>query len=222
MEMIKRAEDNIPDDLLQWFPDVTVKDGQQRKVEDPLLARDTWINSVWFGHDYRRGTLDVANYLKYDLYHQRKDRETREALGLARGNDFFHGLINKVSYRYSIGNFTLEPRWKSEWRWQSRGILSTEKERVLTEILGFLLQFPVLNRTTVQSGVEYTFANDFRDDVNDFNGLAVAVQLGNVNEYLGYVLTTQIGMKVDRRDFKEQESDTTTEGFITMYAGLGK
>ena len=221
MEMVKRAEDDIPDDLLQWFPDVTVKDGLPRRVEDPLLARDTWINSFWVGHDYDRGGLDIADYLKYDFYHQRKDRETREALGLARANDFFFGLINKVSYRYPIGNFTLEPRWKSEWRWQSRGLLSTDKERVLTEILGLLLGFPVLKRTTVQSGIEYTFANDFREDAKDFRGLAVAVQLANASHYLGYVLTTQIGMKVDRRDFKEQEADTTTEGFITMYAGLG-
>ncbi len=221
MEMVKRAQDDIPNDLLQWFPDVTVKDGQQRKVEDPLIARDTWINSLWLGHDYSPGMLEIANHLKYDIYHQRKDRETREVLGLARATDFFFGLINKASYRYPIGNLTLEPRWKSEWRWQSRGLLSTEKERVLTEIFGFLLSFPVLNSTTVQAGIEYTVANDFREDANDFNGQAVAVQFANVSAYLGYELTTQIGMKIDRRDFNERDSDTTTEGFITMYAGLG-
>ena len=222
LEMVKLAEDDIPNDLLQWFPDVTLKDGQQRKVEDPLLARNTWINSTWLGQDFNHGRMQLSNHVKYELYHQRDSKQEREAYGLARADDFFFGLVNKASYRYPFGHFTLEPRWKSEFQWQSRGVLTTEKRRILTEIFGFLVGFPILNRTVVQSGVEYTLSNDFRQNVNDFKGLALAVQFANVSDYLGYSLTTQVGMKVDRRDFKEEEAETTTEGFITMYAGLGK
>jgi len=221
-EMVKLARDNIPNDLLQWFPDVTLKDGRQKKVEDPLLARNTLITSTWFGHDHTGGKFQLSNHVKFELYHQRDDAEKREAYGLQHANDYFFGMVDKASYRCLLGQIWLEPRWKSEFRRQSRGLLSQEKESVLTEILGFLFGFPVLNRTAGLAGVEYTFSNDFREDEGDFSGLAVAVQFTNVCEYLGYELTTQAGMKVDRRDFKKQKAEITTQGFITMYAGLGK
>ena len=37
-------------------------------------------------------------------------------------------------------------------------------------------------------------------------------------------MTTQVGMKFDLRDFKDPGTKTKTvsEGFITMYAGLGQ
>ena len=220
-EMVKLARDDIPNDLLQWFPEATLKDAQQQDIEDPLLARDTWITSTWLGHDYARSMLRLVNHAKFDLYHQRADAEHRAAYGLSRANDFFLGLVNKASYRFSPGELVLEPRWKSEFRHQSRGLFSPEEKTVLTEIFGVLFGAPILTRTTLQAGVEYTIYNDFKEDKNDLRGLAVAVQFTNVSHYLGYQLTAQVGLKVDREDFEGQDSETTTQGFITMYAGLG-
>ena len=221
-EMVKLARDDIADDLLQWFPDLTLRDGQQKKVEDPLLARNTWIASSWLGHDYARGRVRLSNHVKFDHYHQRDDAPARALYGQGRANDYFFGVVDKVSYRYALGGGGGEPRGKSEFRRQTIGLLSPGKERVLTEIFGCLVGFPLLKRTEVQSGVEYSFANDLRADENDFTSLALAVQFANVSAYLGYELTTQVGMKRDRKKFKGQKARTITEGFITMYAGLGQ
>ena len=41
-----------------------------------------------------------------------------------------------------------------------------------------------------------------------------------MSDYLGYKLTTQMGMRIDRRNPKGDESETITESFIAVYAGL--
>ena len=215
MQMVKLAEDNIAADLLQWFPQNTQRDGQLQKVIDPLLAQDTWINTTWLGHIYNRGRLEAYNYLNLELFHQRDDQAVR-------GTDALFGLINKFSYRYDLGKFELEPRFKSEFRRQTIGLFSADKERVLTEILGVMIGFPLLNSTRIQAGLEYSLANDMERDDNDFKGVAGALQLSNVSSYLGYEVSAQVGLKVDWRDFRGREAETLTQGFITMYAGLGK
>ena len=215
MQMVKLAEDNIADDLLQWFPQNTQRDGQLQKVVDPLLAQDTWINTTWLGHTYNRGRLEAYNYLNLELFHQRDDQAVR-------GTDSSFGLINKFSYRYDLGKFEIEPRFKSEFRRQTIGLFYADKERVLTEILGVMIGFPLLNSTRVQAGLEYSLANDMERDDNDFKGLAGALQLSNVSSYMGYEVSAQVGLKIDWRDFRGREAETLTQGFITMYAGLGK
>ena len=65
-----------------------------------------------------------------------------------------------------------------------------------------------------------TFVNDFERDLNDFNSVVGAAQFTNVSDYLGYKLTTQMGMRIDRRNPKGDESETITESFIAVYAGL--
>ncbi len=215
MQMVKLAQDNIADDLLQWFPQNTQRDGQLQKVVDPLLAQDTWINTTWLGHIYNQGGIETYNYLNLELFHQRD----AEAL---RGTDSFFGLINKFSYRYDLGKFQFEPRWKSEFRHQTVGLFTASEERVLTEIMGLLVGFPVLNSTRIQAGIEYSFENDMIRDNNDFTGVAGALQLSNVSYYMGYEVSAQVGLKIDWRNFKGREVETLTQGFITTYAGLGK
>ena len=60
----------------------------------------------------------------------------------------------------------------------------------------------------------------FKRDSNDFNGIATAFQVSNVSSYLGYNLIMQGGVKVDRRNFEGKKSETLTQTFLTMYAGL--
>jgi hypothetical protein len=68
--------------------------------------------------------------------------------------------------------------------------------------------------------VELTFFNDLKRDSNDFNGIAWAAQFTNNSAYQGYALTMQGGVKIDRKDFKAQESEMVTQSFLTIYAGL--
>jgi hypothetical protein len=62
------------------------------------------------------------------------------------------------------------------------------------------------------------------DITGDFRGTVLALQLTNGREYLGYRLTSQVGLRYDRRSLEviDGEDETRTSGlaFISIYAGL--
>jgi hypothetical protein len=218
-EMLKSVEDDIPDNLLQWMPNANIRTGEATKIEDPLIARDDWVNTFWLGHDYQYRGLLTTNYLKYEAYRQRLDSQERTVLGL-RKQYYFFGLINKASYRFSLWNVWIEPRWKSEYRKQTVDLTSRTKRAEVAELGGFLFGFPVLRHSTLQAGVELTFFNDLERNINDFNGTVGAFQFTNVSDFQGYKLTTQMGVEIDRRNPKGRETETITRSFIAVYAGL--
>ena len=152
-------------------------------------------------------------------FHQRMEKAQRQQYDLAP-SDFFFGLINKASYRFQLGAWSLEPRWKSEFRKQSRSLLSLDSHTSLMELFSGLVETQVLQVTKVQAGVEYAIFNDFDTDANDFNAVTVAVQFSNESNYLGYKLRALTGMKIERKQFTGQEARTTNESFVTIYAGL--
>ncbi|MSR81859.1 MAG: hypothetical protein EXS58_02910 [Candidatus Latescibacteria bacterium] len=218
-ESLKSVKDNIPDDLLQWQPGTLLRTGEGVLIEDPLVAPDTWVHSLGASHDFLKGGLKTKNFFKYDLYRQRLDRDERTLLSLHK-QDYFFGLINKASYLFKLGILRIEPRWKSEYRRQTLDLFSREKREELAQIGGLIVRAPVLEHTVFQSGIELTFFNDLERDSNDFNGIAWAAQFTNNSAYQGYALTMQGGVKIDRRDFKAQESEMVTQSFLTIYAGL--
>ena len=219
-DMFKSVEDDVPNDLLQWLPNANLRTGDVTSIVDPLVAPDTWINTLWLGHDYRLGGLSTSNFMKWDYYNQRKDEEDLTLLGL-RSEDYFFGLINKASYRFDVGLVWIEPRWKSEYRRQTLDLVTTNttKREELAQVGGVLAGMPVRSHTVVQGGVEWSIINDIEGDA-DFDGIATALQLTNVSDYLGYKLTTQAGLKIERRDQKGRPSVTVTQSFVTVYAGL--
>ena len=218
-EMAQRVEDDIANPLLQWAPDNSLVGGELIKVDDPLLARDTFVNQLFLGHSFQAASLYAKTKLNYVLFRQLMSKRRRQERELD-ATDFFFGLINKASYRYPLGRLTLEPRWKSEFAKQSRSLFALDSRTTLTELFSGLVEIRILHATQVQAGIEYMFFNDFDEDINDFNSLTVAVQFTNESEYLGYRLRALIGTAVERKDFKEQKSRTTNQSFITIYAGL--
>ena len=133
------------------------------------------------------------------------------------------GVINKAAYRFELGRVEIEPRWKSEFRNQTYDLFTNRERRELTEIVGTIVEFPMLRHSVIAKGIEYVRFSDLDSDVNDFQSFIAAGQLTNVSEYQGYQLTTQVGLKHDLRDFEDPSIRTrsVTEGFITVYAGLG-
>ena len=217
--MTQWVQDDIPDPLLQWAPDNSLRGGELVLIEDPLLGQDTWINQVFLGHSLESGPWLVVNKVNHLLYDQRMSGERRRELGLA-GEDYFFGLIDKVSYRHRIGPFLLEPRWKSEYTRQSRGLFGAGRRSRLTEMAGIIAQTRVLSSSKVQTGVEYLYLNDLDDDEQDFDAFTVAVQFTTDSTYLGYRLRSLLGVSVEHRAFEERESRTTNQFFVTIYAGL--
>jgi len=223
LEVLKSVKDNIPDDLLQWDSRNTLRDSRNVEVIDPLLGRDALYNSFYIGHTYSPlEALTIKNSLKYDLWNQRLDSTERAEFGLGE-EEFFFGILNKADYLIELSKIRVLPRWKSEYRRQTYDLFSGDNREELTEIFGIIIERPVLRRTTVSAGIEYVLFKDLNDKINNFQSFITATQITNVAEYQGYVLTTQVGLKFDARDFKDPDikTRTVTEGFITVYAGLG-
>ena len=218
-EMSKLVEDDIEDPLLQWAPDNTLRGGELTKVDDPLLARETWVNQLFAGHSLQAASLNFQTKVNWLLFHQLMNKTRRQAFGLD-ASDFFFGVINKASYSYDLGNIVLEPRWKSEFRKQSRSLFALGSTTSLMELWSVLVETRVLRVTRLQTGVEYVLFNDFDVDENDFNEMTVAFQFTNQSDYLGYRLHALAGLRLSREDFKGQKAQTTSQTFITIYAGL--
>ena len=218
-EMSKIVQDNIPNGLLQWAPDNTLRGGELTKVEDPLLARDTWINQLFVGHHLQSAGWRIQTKFNWVLFRQLMERGRREALELDE-SDFFFGIINKASYRWKLGKVIVEPRWKSEFRKQSRSLFALDNSTSLQELFSAVVETRVLRQTKLQAGLEYLIYNDFDVDFEDFKSLTGAFQFTNQSQYLGYQLHALAGLRIERRDFKAAKARTTSQTFITIYAGL--
>ena len=242
-DMLKRVEDTIPEDRRAPAPFRTAP--AQPLVNDILPAPDTWVNTAWIGFDYTAiPRLKLINKLKYEFYNHAQD-DPRDIDGRQlQGVTNFFGLINKVEYNYAIGALELQPKLKSELLSQESFAKEDDDRRHWTGLATLLAQVPVLRRSAITAGVELAqFADREIDEdelvdtgqageTGDQRSAIFALQLNNLSQYLGYRLTTQVGLRFGRifRELVEQtepgefkkkfEGRTETTSFITIYAGI--
>lgn len=187
-------------------------------ISDPLAGRNTWINSSFLSFTYRGiKNLNIINKIKYDWWH------LREPVTDIRRNYRFFGLINKADYTLWLWKLRIQPRIKNEFRREVPVDLTKPERKEDTLLLILLGKFPVLRKSEIELGLEYTIFNQLMDPVppglsDDYRGLVFAVQFTNHVDYLGYRLTTQIGLRMDRRMYKAQ-TKTSMASFVTVYAG---
>jgi len=217
--MLKHVRDNIPDPLLQWAPDNTLRGGSLTPIQDPLLARNTLVNQTYLGHALSRGAFKWVTKANYVLYRQLMDRQQRLSFNL-RESDFFLGLINKLSHVLEVGRLQFQSRLKSEFRHQSRGLFDVGEHTSLTQLLSGIVKIPLLTVTDLEAGVEFVRHDDMNTDVMDSNSLLGAMQIANTSAYQGYLIKSLVGFSVERSAFKDAEASTGTQAFITVYAGL--
>jgi hypothetical protein len=231
-DMLKKARDDIQDDLFQWVQLPGLPGGQQ-SIEDPLFARDTWINTCWVGFD-RQANLGInfSHKLKYETVSQRKKAQVQGFKDHTR----FLGLIDKADYLRHFGRLRVRPKVKSEFLrdntpYSMGGVRGERDQWAGTAFL--VCEFPVLNRTEIEAGVEQTWFYELGADeqdlaqgefTGDLRNTVVALQLSNRGDYLGYRLTTQLGFSLSRvsRERVELPSDPQTNSsvFMTVYASL--
>lgn len=219
-DMFKVVEDDIADNLVQWVQPIGAPGALQR-IADPLAAPDTWTNSAFIGFNYT-GTdrFTLSNKLKYDIWRQR-----------ARQTDFrrsfqFFGLINKIEYQQPlIEHLTLIPRIKNELRLEAplRRNEPVRKENNL--LLSLMARTSILRHSIVQVGLEYNIFSQVENPVpaglaDDARELVVAGQYSNGSNYLGYHITTQLGVRVNRLDRKGEDAFTGVTQFVTVFAGF--
>lgn len=145
----------------------------------------------------------------------------------------FFGLIDKAEYVFRWQQLSFLPRAKSEWLSQTPFSRTQAKRRSWDAILTLLVQFSPFPHSQVQVGFERRQYFELLAEENelpvgrptgDFRGSVLACQLTNTRPYLGYSLTTQLGIRYDRRSLEVAgaERDTRTSGmaFLSVFAGL--
>ncbi|MBI2505024.1 MAG: hypothetical protein HYW07_17535 [Candidatus Latescibacteria bacterium] len=226
----RRVQDDIRDDVIEWI----VREGSRGSFvpyEDPLPMRDAWANTAYLGYNYQNDKMQFKNRIKHEITRQIDyDQRPADQQEIRETSTFF-GMINKLDYTQELGLLKLEPRWKSEYERYRPPRKREDPVRVATtelrELLGLVVRVPILNRTELETGVEYLFVNQFRKQLeddqlrSDRNELVYALQFSNNVAYQGYDLWTQIGFRVSRIDQKSADrARTETAMFITVYAGL--
>jgi hypothetical protein len=209
---------------VQWvlLPDTR---GDLLPVADPLAAPDTWINTTWFGWDVEPlPGLHVDNRVKWQLHHQRRSARRLRQAGL-RQQASFVGLINKAEYRLSVGSIGLVPAWKSEFLRRGPVLARDDRREEWSNLFMLMARAPLMQRSFLEAGVEYEIFSQRRDPrppgaEDSFRGLVLAGQLRNLSDYLGYRLTTLVGLQLTRREFEVEGTQTHTRGFLTVYAGV--
>lgn len=242
-ETLKKVADTIPDDRREPTPFVDAP-AIQPLVADILPAQDTWVNSFWLGFDYVAiPNVNVINKMKYEIFHQ-NDAELRDIDGRRlRENASFLGLINKIDYTQDVGRVTLQPKFKSEYLRRVPFLQQEDKRREWTGAFMLIARCPILQKTVLQAGLEQLWLRDLVRDEEDMvaNGVTletgdlsstnIAVQLSNSSDYMGYLLTTQVGLRYGRTSreivqevengfAKGSETSNSTTSFITVYAGI--
>ena len=255
-DMLKRAEDTIPDNLVQWVMEsgqlgqAAGSAGQMERIIDPLAAEDTWINTFYtdWKYDSPRNWKTFHRF-KWETWRQRDadlvvtvddagdTLSVFDPLGsegrLGRENSGFLGVINKAEYAYDWRILRISPRFKSEFFKQEPFTLTQDKRRSWDALAFLLVEFPVLKQSNIKAGLEQRFFYNLRGDEDDladgarsgdFRGTAAAIQLTNVSNYLGYMVTTQIGFRLDRRSVEiagdDRDKETAGLGYMTVFAGL--
>jgi len=222
-EHVRRVRDTIRDDVFQW---VQPPDGRGaiQQVEDPLQAQNTWIHTS-FAEVHWRGVrnLNVINKCKVEMYHQ-EDPDSLIARRNARRSAWFLGVIHKADYTLRWRRNVFQPKWKSSFRYERTVRHSRPVRKEVEETLFLMFRFPLLWTTMLQTGVELTrffqlSKEQSQELKEDFRGRVLAVQLTNNWDYYGYRLTTQVGVRLDRKRFEGEKTKSASTMFVTVFAG---
>ena len=227
---LRRVQDSIRDDVIEWV----VRDGSRGAFvpyTDPLPLRDGWANTVYLGYQYNSDSFRFKNRVKWEVVNQSDyDARSIEEQDIRESASFF-GVLNKLDYTFDIGIVKLQPRIKSEFQRSRPSLKEDSQVRIatteLSELFSLIARVPILARTEMQTGVEYLFLEQFREELednqlrSDRTELVYALQFTNNVDYQGYNLWTQAGFRVARIDRASAEkARTETAMFVTVYAGL--
>ena len=243
-EMLKRARDRIPDDRRAPTPFIESV-SVQPLVKDLLPFQDTWVNTAWVGLDYDGVPgLNVSNKIKWEIFRQADD-DRRDIEGRLLDSDAsFFGLINKADYHRDLGRVAVQPKVKSEFLRRAPFLAQDERLESWTGTALLVTQLPLLTHTVIRGGLEILWLRDLgRDEdemmrtgvageTGDLQTTTFALQLSTISDYLGYRLTTEIGVRLSRTRtelvrtadagayVRDDETGTETVSFVTVYAGV--
>ena len=217
----RKVKDDIPDDVFLWT-DTPGTRGAAVLTRDQLVARDVFVNSTYIEVQYDR-YFPFTTKVKHDLY---KLLGTHDA---GRRDQSFFGIINKGEYPLAFKKWAFLPRWKQLYSKRTptdRGVLRTQE---LTEIFSLQATRDINKNLIFTAGAEYELFYNLRERTDplppgyleDGKTLILAGQVANNSSYLGYALTTNVGVRWVREDLFASPAASELFSFITVFAGLG-
>ena len=217
----RKVRDDIPDDVLLWTETPGTR-GQPVFTRDLLVARDAFLNTTYFEVQYDR-FLPLSAKVKHEFCKQ---------LGSDDGglrDQRLLGIMTKGEYPLSIRKWELRTRWKQLYSNEVPARRSDLKIEELTEIFSLQASRTLTSSLSLIAGAELELFNNLRQKPDplpsgyllDGNTWVLAGQIGSSSAYLGYALTTHVGVRWIRRDFEASPSSSELLSFVTVYAGLG-
>ena len=233
------VQDDIADPVRQWVQPFGL-DGKMRDLADPLAFRNTWRHSLYADLTHELGPgLRFEHRGRWERLWQRDEKEVvRQREG--RANSGFLGLIDRVEWQILLGQATLEPRWKSEYRRQRPYSRRQPAGESLEETLFLLWTQPLLGEritvgyfprygrqlftTSWQVGLETSWFRmldgSYEEVEEDFSSWTLVSQLTNRTAYQGYQVVTRLGIQIGRRRFEGVRTEKRNIFFATMHVGL--
>ena len=217
----RKVQDDIPDDVFLWV-DTPGTRGGAVLTRDQLVARDVFVNTTFFEVQYDR-FFPFTTKVKHELYNL---LGTPEA---GRRDQRFLGVVNKGEYPLSFREWDFLPRWKQLYSSRTpadQGVLETQE---LTEIFSLQATRAINDNISLTVGAEYELFYNLRERIvpllpgylEDGKTLILAGQVANSSSYLGYALTTNVGVRWVRQDLFATPAASDLFSFITVFAGLG-
>ena len=197
------------------------------RYEDPLEMRNSLVNrgQLTAGWTPRRH-LNVETKLRYEINGQ---RET-----VFEGNGFqpedrrsFLGAIGRADYTYRIGDLSVMPRLKVQYRRINRKSLPepTIEEVFAAPILR--LDYHLTERSEIRVGIQGFSLSPHRvvdrvDSDNNVSRQDIIVMWFNRSHFSGYRLGTEVGWEYQVLDYdlKERPDIRFNRFFIRMVTGL--
>jgi len=218
----RKVKDDIPDDVLLWT-DLPGTRGRSVFTRDLLAARDAFINTTYLEIHYNQ-YLPFTAKIKHEFYNQLGSRDAD-----LRDQSFF-GVMVKGEYSVDLGSWTLVPRWKQLYSSRVPPLRGTLKTRELTELLSLQAVRRVSRNISFIAGAEYEIFNNLRNKPDplppgyllDDKTWILASQVANNSAYLGYDMTTNIGVRWIHSNPDDTPASSELFSFITVFAGLGK
>jgi len=125
----------------------------------------------------------------------------------------------------NVGKMMLIPAWKSEFLRFSSFNSGEATRRELSEVVMLIAKVPVMHSTNIETGIEYHSFKQLQSPTppradDTYNELTGLLQLTDVSDYQGYRLTTVLGFSVSRETSEVEGTNTSTRGFLTVFAGV--
>ena len=217
----RKIKDDIPDDVLLWT-ELPGTRGQSVFTRDLLAAQDVFANTTYFEVHFDR-YFPLSAKIKHEFYEQLGSTDD----GL-RDRSFL-GFMAKGEYPLSFRQWDFRPRWKQLYSKRVPARRADLKTEELTEILSIQGSRSLTRNLSLIAGAEYEIFSNLRKKPDplpsgylmDGNTLVLAGQLSSSSAYLGYALTTNVGLRWIRRDFDGSKASSELLSFVTVYAGLG-